>query len=643
VTVQDDLIRQGVEHHRSGRLEQAKHIYDQLLAINSRHPDALHLRGLIALQEGDAVAAVDLLKAATRAQPKNPAFKGNLASALMQTGKLDAALAEFRRAAQLKPDEAQFQMGIANCQAMRGEHALAERQFRVVTERFPGFALAWFNLGNVVREQGRSRDAIAIFQRAIELDPNLIAAHINLGATLLAMGKQESAETAFRHALALSPDDPQILCNLASALIDRGKFSEAEAACRAAIAVAPDLAVAHSFLGAASGHQGRLLEAIELHRRAAELAPDDLRSTMALGIALFEIGDSANAIPLLNRAIELAPEAWQAQMSLGTAQLALGNFAEGWVGYFRRTGRLRFAQQYPGLAIDSNLPATLAGAKLCLLNEQGLGDQLFLLRWVEELKAKGAHIAYRPEPKLAGIVGRLPLIDQLVSADGALPAAEHYIMLGDLPCLLSRPPVEGDNANQNSADVPKSIRVEPLASHVSSIREQLLALGPPPYIGVTWRGGTPPEEQAGDTAWMLFKETPAQQLAGPLGKLNGTLLALQRKPAAGEIEKFSQALQKPLHDLSECNENLEDMLALLALIDDYVGVSNTNMHLRACVGRTARVLVPCPPEWRWMASGDESPWFPGFRIYRQKNNGDWSDALSQLDADLQNAFPAAAG
>ena len=90
-----------------------------------------------------------------------------------------------------------------------------------------------------------------------------------------------------------------------------------------------------------------------------------------------------------------------------------------------------------------------------------------------------------------------------------------------------------------------------------------------------------------------------------------------------------------MHDLSALNEDLEAMLALLALIDDYVGVSNTNMHLRAGVGKTARVLVPCPAEWRWMAQGDESPWFPGFKVYRQKTDGNWNEALGRLAADLQ--------
>ncbi|RPJ44071.1 MAG: hypothetical protein EHM16_16420 [Betaproteobacteria bacterium] len=90
-----------------------------------------------------------------------------------------------------------------------------------------------------------------------------------------------------------------------------------------------------------------------------------------------------------------------------------------------------------------------------------------------------------------------------------------------------------------------------------------------------------------------------------------------------------------MHDFSDLNDDLESMLALLELIDDYVGVSNTNMHLRAAAGRAARVLVPNPPEWRWLALGRASPWFPQFTVYRQSLRGDWNDALRTLARDLQ--------
>jgi hypothetical protein len=40
-----------------------------------------------------------------------------------------------------------------------------------------------------------------------------------------------------------------------------------------------------------------------------------------------------------------------------------------------------------------------------------------------------------------------------------------------------------------------------------------------------------------------------------------------------------------------------------------------------------------------MLEGDESPWFKGFKIYRQTIGGDWSSALEQLTKDLQIKYP----
>jgi hypothetical protein len=134
---------------------------------------------------------------------------------------------------------------------------------------------------------------------------------------------------------------------------------------------------------------------------------------------------------------------------------------------------------------------------------------------------------------------------------------------------------------------------------------------------------------------VLHKAVPPELLCGALRNVEGTLIALQRNPEGGEVERLATLAGRPVHDLTALNEDLEGMLALLAIVDDYIGVSNTNMHLRAGAGRGARVLVPCPPEWRWMANGEESPWFPGFRIYRQRPDGDWNDALTTLAFDLR--------
>jgi hypothetical protein len=156
--------------------------------------------------------------------------------------------------------------------------------------------------------------------------------------------------------------------------------------------------------------------------------------------------------------------------------------------------------------------------------------------------------------------------------------------------------------------------------------KRLASFGSAPYVALTWRAGI----QDGKS---LSKTIPLAALAQAIADAPGTLISIQRQPAARETEALAQLIGRPLHDLSSLNDDLARMLAALALFDDYIGVSNTNMHLRAGLGLPARVLLPHPPEFRWLAAGERSPWFPDFQIYRAGIGG-WDAAMAKLKADL---------
>jgi hypothetical protein len=160
-------------------------------------------------------------------------------------------------------------------------------------------------------------------------------------------------------------------------------------------------------------------------------------------------------------------------------------------------------------------------------------------------------------------------------------------------------------------------------------------MGKAPYTAITWRAGALPEpDRPRHTGAEGPTEAPIDALGKILGGCPGTLFSIQREPGPGEMDRLSASAGRTVHDGSRANNDLEDVLALLALADDYVCVSNTHTHLRACVGKTAKVLVPWPPHWQWMAWGAESPWFPGFKVYRQQPDGNWTRALTQLAGDL---------
>ena len=161
------------------------------------------------------------------------------------------------------------------------------------------------------------------------------------------------------------------------------------------------------------------------------------------------------------------------------------------------------------------------------------------------------------------------------------------------------------------------------------MRARLAAFGPGPWIGVTWRAGTPNMRQA------LLKEAPASLFASALRDVEGSVIVIQRGAAEGETDRFATVLGRPVLDLSSANEDIEDLLALSGLLDRYVSVSNTMTHLRAARLKSSDVIVPRPAEYRWMNAGDSSPWFPGSRIYRQMTDGTWPPVFDALSVSLK--------
>ena len=550
---------------------------------------------------------------------KNPLTRGRKqqALALLQQNRPTEALELLQRVCDADPRDAEAWCLAGAVHGMLGkfEEARASCQ-RAIAVR-PDYAEAHYNLGLSLRQLQRPEEAISSYERAIELQPSLVDAYCNLGIVLDEQGRQEQAIAQYRRALDIDPHHADTHYNLGVALRKAHCLDEAIASYQHALRLRPDMALAWYNLGNTLADLRRYDRAVVSYRRALEHAPNLVDAHFNLANTLRDQNHMEEAIDEYRRAIHLRPDCATYHFNLATIYLILGRFAAAWPEYDWRWRR-EHSEPRPFLPSPWD-GSDLKGQSVFLHAEQGLGDELFFLRFVPALKLRGAgRVVYRPNPKLGGILSRAATLDAVLPPDAVPTANDMVFSVGDLPRLLDM-----ERVNQ----IPPPLPLTPMPATLAAMRERLAAFGPPPYIGVTWRAGTPLRNA-------LYKEVVSTRLAELFRTVPGTILILQRQPASGEIDAFGQALGRPAHDLSALNDDLEQMLALLFLLDDYVGVSNTNMHLRAGAGKTAKVLVPAPPEWRWMAEGKESPWFPGFRVHRQGYDGSWEEALEQLVGDL---------
>lgn len=548
----------------------------------------------------------------------DPARLAEEARTLLKAGDLERAEQAASHALALEPEHPQLLNLLGLVKLAQHEFAAAESLFARAIGRVRRAAEFHSNRGIALKSLGRGTDAVASFRRAAQLAPNHPDVLFNLGGALFAEGLHEDASAALRKVVALAPDHVGAKVKLGDTLLKRGRFEDARREYEGARALDPgslDALVALAFVRYRLGdHAG----AEALYLRALEAGRAEVTVLTTLGVLANLRGDREAAERRQREAIAEDPRIALPHLCLATLLLLTGRFDEGWQEYQHRPARLAC-----GISADSTerFSSLAPGSAVVLRGEQGLGDQVFFLRWLPALRQRGLKPRLQLEPRLAPLLARSPDMSPEERDVSAREVPAAVVAVGDLPAVLS-----------GSDRTPSSIRLTACPHALDAMRARLKELGPPPYIGVAWRAGTPLEAQ-GAVAASLSKAVPIETLAGALAGATATVVSIQRNPEAGEADALARRARLPVHDLSGANGDLEDMLALMALLDQYVGVSSTNVHLRHAVGRQSKVLVPNPPEWRWGVEG-ESPWFPGTAVYRELAARGWGESAARLRRDL---------
>jgi ADP-heptose:LPS heptosyltransferase len=82
-------------------------------------------------------------------------------------------------------------------------------------------------------------------------------------------------------------------------------------------------------------------------------------------------------------------------------------------------------------------------------------------------------------------------------------------------------------------------------------------------------------------------------------------------------------------------DDFDVMASLVASLDVVVSVDTSLAHLAGALGKRVLVLLSYVPDWRWMLSRSDNPWYPTARLFRQQSPGDWSSAIDSAVAALR--------
>ncbi len=209
-----------------GKLMEAEAVCRQILQSQPNVPEAEHLLGVIAHQNGRLGEAIEHVKRATKLAPQVALFHANLGEMLRLAGRPKLAAEAARRALEIEPKMAAALSNLGVALYELKDYEGAARAQREAIAAKPDFAEAHSNLGNALHALRRFDEAIPAYRRAIEINPNYADGWANLGTTLHHSGSFEQGVSALRRAVALAPHHANARSGLGILLLMRGDLAE---------------------------------------------------------------------------------------------------------------------------------------------------------------------------------------------------------------------------------------------------------------------------------------------------------------------------------------------------------------------------------------------------------------------------------
>ncbi len=447
--------------------------------------------------------------------------------------------------------------------------------------------------GLAAQQVGRNAVAIAAYRRALQQHPGLAPAHFNLGQLLRDQGDYVGAAICFEGAARLRPSAVDAWLNLGAMLERLDRYRDAVAA----------------------------------YERATAVGSDDPTPQMHRGSALLALGDFGEAAAAFRAVLEVRPDDLNAQVSLAIALLAVGKLAAGWQQY-----ESRWARQ--GVDPSSRFRGPLwqgepvAGKRILVWREQGLGEELLFATCLRELVAGGAEVTLAASPGLVSLFQRaFPSV--AVVAEGKLKPGtfDWHVPIGGLPRYLRR----------SRTDFPSSSKyLVPDSSHATRWSNRLDRLGPEPKVGLCWRGAPAGADPlaAGSVldAWRPLLTLP-----------NIHWISLQTDEGGSELARAEKAFEVTVHRWRGENltADLESAVGLVWNLDAVVTMPPAIAALAGGVGI---------PTWQIEAAGDWTahgearlPWFPATQVVRRPAGAaEWAMTIERIASDLQRTFTGGA-
>jgi hypothetical protein len=423
-------------------------------------------------------------------------------------------------------------------------------------------------------DRGELRQALPLFQRALREQPEDVHVMYRAMLTLISMGDYKGCAEWLQQLIPHinATETPTWMMagfyyNSGVAYEATGQWAKAEACHRSALTFDPDAILPKIEIGTNCYRQGHHLEGKRWHDQALIPETVDLESRPARSFLKLLRGD--------------------------------------YVGGFRE---YEARWKLPQVIAKSHIPKAwrwkgkpLAGKKLLVVGEQGIGDTILMSRYIPLIEERGARVHLVINRGLVRLFKHNFPNVQITSLDEPMPQAQWWVPMMSLPYVFGTTketiPTGGLRSDAAALHPIDSVLTRPLVGYVTN--------GNPLFMGDADR-------------------------SAPAGAFT-SLFGLMAHCSVHFYDMSEKA------DKERGFKDLADTAALVSQLDLVITVDTAIGHLAGALGVPCWLLPMTSLHWLWgMPEELTSPWYPKHTLYRRTSVDAWPEVIARVKADLIN-------
>jgi tetratricopeptide (TPR) repeat protein len=320
----------------------AQSVVAELMKKNGKDPQVVVLNGIVLLNSGKLIDAVNALQTAVNDAPKDAFIQYWLGRAALAKGDNSLAEKSFQQAAQLNPRNVEAEEELARMAAQRGDTGIladvaektiaadphypggylwrataelsrneadkAEADLKTAMTVAPQSAQAYLMLGEIRFSQKKFPEGVALLEQALQHDPNSVRALRGLVKYDLFSKKPDQAFARVNAQIAKSPRNSGFLDVLAELQLQAKNVDQAIATIQKAMEVNSDDSDAVSMYASLQSQRGQTANAVKAWEKWSIAHPGNAGALAILGTMTEVSGDKQKAEEYYKKALQIQPK-----------------------------------------------------------------------------------------------------------------------------------------------------------------------------------------------------------------------------------------------------------------------------------------------------------------------------------------------